>query len=78
MRGRANVGQSLGVKSILRLQRTIGNQAVQRLVQAKSSGLGSASGRFGHDCSLVHAKASTWNKPTFTVSTPGDIYEGES
>src|SRR5260221_318012 len=80
--GRAHVGQCREVNSILPLQRTIGNQAVQRLRQAKSDGLEAisdaiASGRFGHDFSRipVHAKASVKIQSKLAVNTPGDIYE---
>jgi hypothetical protein len=65
MPGRAHFGQSRQANPILHLQRTIGNQAVQQLLQAKPDGLeavsdATASGRFGHDFSRipVHTKAS--------------------
>jgi hypothetical protein len=56
--GRAHFGQSPEVSSIRHLQRTIGNQAVLRLLQAKSDGLeavsdATASGHFGHDSSRI-------------------------
>jgi hypothetical protein len=51
---RGHLGQSPEVRSILHLQRTIGNQAVQRMLQADAqepeAGLtGPALPRFGHD-----------------------------
>ncbi len=63
---RARFGHSREVKGILHLQRTIGNQAVQRIVQCDTEELeaGSAttaSVRFAHDFSQIplHAKAHT-------------------
>ena len=83
--GRALAGQSAEVRSILRLQRTIGNQAVQRLLQSNAEEFeaGSAitgSTHFAHDFSRIplHAisRAKIQSKPN--VSTPGDIYEQEA
>jgi len=85
MPGRTHLGQSREVNSILYLQRTIGNQAVQKLLQAEPDGHeavsdATASGRFGHDFSQipVHAKASVKIQPKLAVNTPGDIYEQEA
>jgi len=83
--GRAHVGQSPDVRSILNLQRTIGNQAVQRMFQthaeepdARSTAV--ASPRFAHDFSQipVHAPAAGVIQAKLTVNTPGDIYEQEA
>lgn len=83
--GRAFSGQSREVSSILHLQRTIGNQAVQRLLQANAEKLeaGStttASTRLLHDFSRIplYAKAHTGIQPKLTISTPRDIYEQEA
>ena len=85
MPDRTHLGQSREVNSILYLQRTIGNQAVQKLLQAEPDGHeavsdATASGRFGHDFSQipVHAKASVKIQPKLAVNTPGDIYEQEA
>ena len=55
---RSHFGQSQEVNSILHLQRTSGNQAVQRLLQAHAEELnaaltGPASPHFGHDVSRI-------------------------
>src|ERR1051326_1686373 len=83
--GRAQVGQSPDMRPILNLQRTIGNQAVQRMFQnhaeepdARSTA--AASPRFAHDFSRipVHAPAAGVIQAKLTVNTPGDIYEQEA
>ena len=56
--GRAHFGERLEVNSILSIQRTIGNQAVQRLLRASMGDVKGASAitdsaRFGHDFSLT-------------------------
>jgi hypothetical protein len=58
MPGRAHVGQNSEVNSIFHLQRTIGNQALQRLLQDNGEGredslLTSTSPRFAHDFSRI-------------------------
>ncbi len=80
----AHFGQNRAVKSILQLQRTIGNQAVQRLLQPteeiKDVSLTSASYRFTHDFSRMPAHASVPSsiQPKLKVNAPGDIYEQEA
>jgi hypothetical protein len=82
---RAHFGQSREVNAILHLQRTIGNQAVQRLLEG-NTGNGkedlTTTGitRFGHDFSqiLAHPSAPVGIQPKLTMSTPGDIYEQEA
>lgn len=71
--------------SFLHLQRTIGDQAVQRMLQANGEGLeagsdASATTGFGHDFSRipVYPKALARLQPKLTVNTPGDIYEQEA
>jgi hypothetical protein len=83
--GRTHFGQSREVSAILHLQRTIGNQAVQRLLQASAEeheeGLFTrTSPRFAHDFSRirVHANARTNILPRLKVSSPGDVYEQEA
>ena len=78
-------GQSREVDSILHLQRTIGNQAVQRLLQANSEeredgSSTSTSPRFAHDFSQipVHAHTRTNIRPKLKVNTPGDSHEQEA
>ena len=56
--GRAHFGQNRRANSILHLPRTIGNQAVQRLLHAEPKGLeavsdSTAAGRFEHDFSRI-------------------------
>lgn len=75
-------GQPPGVSSILQLQRTIGNRAVQRLLQARTD-TGSTSGapaRFAPDFSRIPASPKalkqTQSKPT--VHSQGDVYEQEA
>ena len=79
------VAASHSVHSILYLQRTIGNQAVQRLLQAHVEGLEAGSDtskatRFAYDSSRmpVSSAASAKLQAKLTVNTPGDIYEQEA
>ena len=67
------------------LQRPIGNQAMQRLLQAKPDGLevGSSTteaARFAHDFSQIpiHPKSPANVQAELTVSPPGAIYEQEA
>jgi hypothetical protein len=64
------------------LQRTIGDQAVQRLVATgrQASSDAPATTRFAHDFSRisVHSKTLSSSQPKLTVNTPGDIYEREA
>ena len=80
--GRAHFGQSRELNSILHLQRTIGNQATQRMLQTNAEelevGLAStASPRFAHDVSHIplHLKSPANVQAKLTVGPPGDIYE---
>ena len=82
---RAHFGQSPEVSAILHSQRTIGNQAVQRLFRAKAEEHSAdpattASPHFGYDLSRIPAYPNSRAKlqPKLTVSTPGDIYEQEA
>lgn len=82
---RVDFGQSREANSILHLQRTIGNQAMQSLPQAGPDGFEAfsdavAPGSFGHDFYRipVHAKAAVKIQPKLAVNTPGDIYEEEA
>ena len=76
-------GQSREVSSILNLQRTVGNQAVQRLLPIKGedredNSLTEPSPNFSHDFSRIpiHENANIQTK--LTVNTPGDEYEQEA
>jgi Domain of unknown function (DUF4157) len=82
---RAHFGESREVNSILHLQRTIGNQAVQPMLQTNAeeleAGLAStASPHFAHDFSQipVHPKSPAGVQAKLTVGPPGDIYEQEA
>ena len=82
---RAFAGQSREVSSIPHLQSTIGNQAVQRLLQAngeehEDTSLTSTSPRFADDFSQIpaHANAYTNMQLKLRVNAPGDKYEQEA
>ena len=84
-RGWTLSGRSHEVNSILHLQRTIGNQAVQRLLQtnvelSQSGAATTASTRFGRGFSQLPIPRSTPVRvqPKLTVNTPGDMYEQEA
>ena len=83
--GRIVSGRTREANSILDLQRTIGNQAMQRLLQTQSNDLEVGFGpqaavRFAHDFSLIslHPKSAVKIQAKLTVDTPGDIYEQEA
>jgi len=83
--GRSHFGQSRAVSSILQLQRTIGNQAVQRMLQTNAEELevalaSTASHRFGHDFSGIpmHPPAAGAIQTKLAISKPGDEYEQEA
>ena len=80
-----HVGQSREENAILHFQRTMGNQAVQQLLQTTPEGLKtvsetSASGRSGRGFSrlAVHATAPVTIPSHLAVKTPGDIDAGEA
>ncbi len=79
--GRAQLGQSREVSSILHLQRLIGNQAVQRLLEANTRDVKGDStteiARFGHDFSRipVHAATPMPVQPRVTTGAPWDHYD---
>jgi Domain of unknown function (DUF4157) len=81
---RAQSEQSREVDSILSLQRTIGNQAAQRLLQAKPDKLEEPSGpkevtRLARDVSQApQSKSLPSRHGKFVVSSPGDTYEQEA
>ena len=83
---RAHVGQSHEVHSILHLQRTIGNQAMQRLLQAyaeefvAAGSATTASTRVEHDVSRmhVHPPAAGSIQTKLAINKPGDEYEQEA
>lgn len=83
--GRAFSAQSSEVRSILHLQRTIGNHAVQRLLQKNVEELHvesatPASTRFGQDFSRTptHPPAARAIQMKLHISLPGDEYEREA
>lgn len=76
---------SLTPRDVLQLQRTMGNQAVQRLLQAKDDGLVAPSDteegvRFDHDFSRIAGPpdASAGVQAKLAVDAPGDDYEQEA
>ena len=82
---RAHIGQSREVNSILHLQRTIGNQAVQRILQTddeepEAELTGTASPSFGHDFSRapIHPPAAGTIQTKLAINKPGDEYEQEA
>jgi hypothetical protein len=83
--GKVFSGQSREVSIILHLQRTIGNQAVQRLLQASAEDLNvesatTTSTRFAYDFSPIPLRAKTHAEiqPKLAISAPGNIYEQEA
>lgn len=83
--GRTHFGQSREVGLILHLQRTFGDQAVQRMLQDNAEELNAAlattaSTRLAHDFSQVpiHSEARAKIQPKLTINTPQDIYEQEA
>lgn len=76
-------GQSHQVRSILHLQRTIGNQTVQQLPQAQSNDreVGptcQATARFAHDFSRIPVHPKSPIKVQAKSAVPGDAYEQEA
>ena len=83
--GRAHFGQSRKVNSILHLQRTLGNQAMQRMLQTKAEDLEAGwpapeVTRVAHDFSQipVHPKSPASVQAKLTIGPPRDIYEQEA
>src|SRR5215208_7162477 len=81
---RAHFGQSRDVNSILHLQPTIGNQAVQRMLQTHGKELeaaltGTASPQFGHDFTRIpiHPPAAGAIQRKLSINKPGDEDEQE-
>ena len=82
---RGHLGRGREVNSIFHLQRTTGNQAVQRMLQTHTEELnagltGAESPRFGQDFSRIpiYANGPRSIQTKLTVNTPGDIYEQEA
>lgn len=82
---RAHSRQSRVLNSIHHLQRTIGNQAVQRLLEADRADVKAGStiaetARFGHDFSRIPVYGNTPRaiQAKLTISTPGDRGEQEA
>ena len=83
--GRAHFGQSREVNSILHVQRTIGNQAVQRMLQTNTEELkagltDTALPHFGHDLSRIpmHPPTAGAIQTKLAINKPGDEYEQEA
>src|ERR1051325_1870278 len=81
----ATFGQARHEHPILHLQRTIGNQAVLRMLQTNAeefkAGLtGTASPRFGHDFSqiAIHPPVAGAIQTKLAINKPGDEYEQEA
>jgi len=82
---RSYLGHSHEVNSILHLQRTIGNQAVQRLLQSNAEEsntilTGTTSPHFGHDFSRIpiHPPVAGAIQTKLVVNKLGDEYEQEA
>ena len=82
---RARFGLSREVDSIFHLQRTTGNQAVQRVLETttgdvKGDSATTKTAPFGHDFSRipVYSEMPLKIQAKLTVSTPGDQYEQEA
>ncbi len=83
--GRAHLRQSRGVNSNLHLQRTMGNQAVQRLLQENTGVVKGGSttteiARVGHDFRRIplHTPGVGAIQTKLAISKPGDKYEQEA
>jgi hypothetical protein len=76
----ATLGPDHSEHPTLHLQRTIGNQAVQRMLQTHPGLSGTASPHFGHDFSRVpvHPPAATPIQTKLAINKPGDEYEQEA
>ena len=82
---RVQFRQSPEVNSILHLQRSIGNQAVQRFLQVNTEGLEvesstTATTRLAHDFSRIPVYSGTLRsiQPKLMINAPGDQYEQEA
>jgi hypothetical protein len=83
--GRSHVGQGHDPNSILRLQRTIGNQAVLRLLQSNTEErnavlAGTALPRFGHNFARIPVTPSKAGslQTKLAINEPEDEYEQEA
>ena len=83
--GRGHFGQSPEVRSILHLQRTVGTQAGQLMLQTDAEELeaeltGTETRRFGRDFSRIpiHASAAKAIQTKLVINRPGDNYEQEA
>lgn len=82
---RSHLGHNHEVNSILHLQRTLGNQTVQRLLQSDAEKRNTvltdlASSRFRHDFNRIpiHPLAVGAIQTKLSINTPGDEYEHEA
>ena len=83
--GHSLLGRSRNVCSITQLQRTTGNQAVQRLLHSnveehEAGSTTMATAGFGHDFSRtpIFSPSRVQVQSKLTVNTPGDMYEQEA
>ena len=84
-RGRAHLGRSHEVDSILHLQRTIGNQAGLRLLEVnmrdvEENSTAAEIARFGHDFSRIpiHPPSAGMIQSKLAINKPGDQFEQEA
>ena len=78
--------ESHQIHPILNLQRTVGNQAVERMLKsyteepAAADSTSTAASSFAHDFSriMMHAPIAGAIQAKLSVDTPGDIYEQEA
>lgn len=83
--GRGHFGQSPEMRSILPLQRTLGNQAEQPMLRTEAEALeaeltGTGTRCFGRDFSRIpiHASAASLMQPKLVIDRPQDSYEQEA
>lgn len=82
--GRGHFEQSRDMNSMLHLQRTLGNQAVRRLLEVNTRDVKGDStteiARFGHDVSLIpiHSPTSKKIQTKLPINKQGDYYEQEA
>ena len=83
--GRAHIGQSRAVKSILQLQRTVWNKAAQRQIEGntgdvKGDSTPAENAHLGHDFSRIpiHTPVVGAIQTKLAIDKPGDKYELEA
>lgn len=76
--GPAHIGHSQEANSILHLQRTIGNQAVQQILEANTGAVNGDSTTESTQISSPHTPNSTEIHTMLAISSPGDRFEREA